>query len=277
MSVAERPYLTRSMMWLFALSLAAFSANQTVDGLSHHSTVPPGRIETSTPEDVNLGDCLRHSATVKAWPAAWRHLCAEIDFSRTTLAAPAATHVKPHTRIATVAPAVAVPDTVPMPIAPPLRKLARVEIAQTPAPSCVVAEDGSMLIENRRKPRNFATRLVAASPSRVPGIAIGVPASCAVRSPVAGTVAFAGEFQGYRNLVIVELPHRTRLVIAGLGTLRVARGDTVHRGDVLGSTAKNRAPALAALFGGDADSLLLFELRGREKSLAAVPWIGSTS
>lgn len=85
---------------------------------------------------------------------------------------------------------------------------------------------------------------------------IALPQYCRVESPASGIVLYADHFKGYRGIVILETTKGTRITLAGLGEVHVARGHKAVRGDVLGSTPAKTAPALADAAGGDGPALL---------------------
>ncbi|ABS63088.1 hypothetical protein Plav_1468 [Parvibaculum lavamentivorans DS-1] len=74
---------------------------------------------------------------------------------------------------------------------------------------------------------------------------VSVPSGCEVGSPSDATVLYAGSFKGYLGVVILQTGDKGRITVAGLGGIAVARGDTIKRGAVLGSTSSAAAPALA--------------------------------
>lgn len=55
-----------------------------------------------------------------------------------------------------------------------------------------------------------------------------------IRAVYPGEVLFASEFEGYGLMVVVHHPGRTFTLYAGLGELRVAKGDVVSLGTVVG-------------------------------------------
>lgn len=99
--------------------------------------------------------------------------------------------------------------------------------------------------------------ITCASLSNVPEGMIAVSRHCRVESPVSGIVLYADHFKGYRGIVILETTKGARVTLAGLGEVRVARGDKAARGDVLGITPAKTAPALADAAGeGEGPALL---------------------
>ena len=232
-------------------------------------------IETSAP---NLGDCL-HNVDRSYWPRTYAAICKDIragiaaELESTPVVAP------PITRSVTAAPvppqrpphAAKPTPTPPVPRVPP--------VATKEEPSCVVTETGTVVTRSGdktdRRPAHFSGTSATARGSG--GLALDVPSMCTLQSPVNGRVLFAGEFKGYRGVLIVGLSGGHRLVIAGLGTLTVKRGETIARGQTLATTATEAAPALATSFGDGAASLIYFDMRNREGLAEPLPWLSAAS
>ena len=96
------------------------------------------------------------------------------------------------------------------------------------------------------------------------GVDFGAPLGTPVHAVADGTVRYAGWFRGYGKLAIVDHGDGYFTVLGHLGELRVAVGDAVHAGDVLGSV-------------GDTGSLsgpvLYFEIRKASEPLDPLPWL----
>ncbi len=261
---------------------------------------PPDAADPDTADDddgappisLNLGDCLRQTDRSQ-WPPAYAAICKDLRSGIETAPAEktAAADIPVPARAISVAD-VPVTDApvanlrpAPIPIAKPL--LHKIALAEPrafapvapPPPSCVIGATGQITIGDGKAAHMRPAHLISASPvGRSPaGLALGVPTACDLMSPAAGKIVFAGEFQGYRGVVIVELPQGRRLVIAGLGPLRVQRGQRIMRGDILGASAQERAPALATAFGGDDASLVFFDLRNRKGRAEPLPWFAEAS
>ncbi|MGB0632232.1 MAG: murein hydrolase activator EnvC family protein [Alphaproteobacteria bacterium] len=69
------------------------------------------------------------------------------------------------------------------------------------------------------------------------GIYIETRPSAPVVAPTKGRVVFAGEFRGYGNLVILELPNRGHALISGMARISANIGDDVLAGEPLGEMA----------------------------------------
>ena len=93
------------------------------------------------------------------------------------------------------------------------------------------------------------------------GVSIATRPSAAVVAPRPGRVVFAGNFRGYGNLVILELPDREHALIAGLGKIEAEIGDEVLAGEPLGemTPSTNDAPTL------------YFEVRRRGQPINPLP------
>ncbi len=96
------------------------------------------------------------------------------------------------------------------------------------------------------------------------GVDFGAPLGTPVHAVADGVVRYAGWFRGYGKLAIVDQGDGYFTVLGHLGELRVAVGDAVHAGDVLGSV-------------GDTGSLsgpvLYFEIRKGSEPLDPLPWL----
>jgi septal ring factor EnvC (AmiA/AmiB activator) len=107
--------------------------------------------------------------------------------------------------------------------------------------------------------RRFGDKLDNGLQSR--GVSIATRPSATIVAPHPGRVVYAGEFRGYGNLVILELPDRRHALIAGLGRIDAEIGDQVLAGEPLGqmSPSTNTAPNL------------YFEVRRRGQPINPLP------
>jgi murein DD-endopeptidase MepM/ murein hydrolase activator NlpD len=79
------------------------------------------------------------------------------------------------------------------------------------------------------------------------GLALAALAGTPVVAPAAGRVVFTGRVPGsagaawrsFRNVVVLAHDERTRTLFGDLGSVRVRRGQTVKRGEVLGAVGTN--------------------------------------
>ncbi len=75
-----------------------------------------------------------------------------------------------------------------------------------------------------------------------PGILIEAPALSLVSAPNAANVRFAGSFQNYGNMVILEPAAGYLQILAGLGQIYVVEGEVIAAGDAIG-LLKGQIPA----------------------------------
>jgi septal ring factor EnvC (AmiA/AmiB activator) len=95
------------------------------------------------------------------------------------------------------------------------------------------------------------------------GVEIAVPEGQAVRAVHEGIVAFAGQFTGYGNLVIVEHGDRAFSLYGHLSALQVARSDRVEARGSIGASGLNPSGS----------PVLYFELRVDGKPVDPVQWL----
>lgn len=74
---------------------------------------------------------------------------------------------------------------------------------------------------------------------RRPGISILSRPRAQVVAPAAGRVSFAGPYEGYRHIVIIEHESGWTSLLTGLGTLSVATGQRLAAGSPLGLAARS--------------------------------------
>src|SRR5688572_8582229 len=104
------------------------------------------------------------------------------------------------------------------------------------------------------------------SVSRVPaqtGVQFAVEEGSSVRAVHDGTVAFAGPFTGYGNLVIVDHGSQTFSLYGQLGAPQVERGARVERGQAVGTAGR----ILAGIPG------MYFEMRVDGKAVDPLEWL----
>ena len=95
------------------------------------------------------------------------------------------------------------------------------------------------------------------------GIEVAVPEGARVAAVHEGTVAYADQFTGYGNLVIVEHGEGAFSLYGHLATVRVGRGDRVEPGTTVGTTGRNP--------GGN--PALYFELRIDGRPVDPLQWL----
>ncbi|MFZ2468245.1 peptidoglycan DD-metalloendopeptidase family protein [Parvibaculum sedimenti] len=228
----------------------------------------------------NLGDCL-HNVDRSYWPRTYAAICKDIRAGIAAELTPVPAAATPLTRPATHEP----PVLAPARSAPVARNstAANVEPAaprqNTEPHSCNIGETGMLTLRQGDAIRRRSAHFPGVTPTaqNTGGLALGVPPYCDLESPVAGQVLFAGEFKGYKSVLIIGLAGGHRLVIAGLGTLAVKRGEAIARGQILAASSADPAPALATAFGGEAASLIYFDMRNREGGAEPLPWLSAAS
>jgi hypothetical protein len=275
---------------LVALLLTSGQLAQALRAEDRAQVVDASLAQTPDIGALNLGDCLRDTDRGN-WPPAFALVCADINAASVDAPTAPVRHDAPSSQVAKQAatsaarPVLDVGQPVglrntPLPMARPKKIVATERNTAPPMaaslPSCVIDERGGATVLNARS-HKISSRIIAQnSRGRTAGVALLVPSACDVKSPMKAKVLFAGEFKGYRGVVILELSSKRRLIIAGLDALRVKRGDTVERGSFLGSTLPAGAPALVTAFNASIDrsqSLLFFDLRNSKGDGLNVFWL----
>jgi murein DD-endopeptidase MepM/ murein hydrolase activator NlpD len=99
------------------------------------------------------------------------------------------------------------------------------------------------------------------------GINIAVPEGTPVKAAEGGTVAYAGnELKGYGNLVLIRHPNGYVSAYAHNGDLKVKRGDTVKRGQVVAQSGQT---------GNVSSPQLHFELRKGSSPVDPTPYLNN--
>jgi septal ring factor EnvC (AmiA/AmiB activator) len=117
---------------------------------------------------------------------------------------------------------------------------------------------GRIAVRFGRQSPNVGTAAVVRN-----GIEISVPERQVVRSVHEGTVAFADQFTGYGNLVIVEHGERTYSLYGFLTELQVSKGDHVEVEAPVGTSGSNPSGKPA----------VYFELRVDGKPVDPLQWL----
>jgi len=103
---------------------------------------------------------------------------------------------------------------------------------------------------------------VSGAPAQT-GVQFAVVEGSSVRAVHDGTVAFAGPFTGYGNLVILDHGAQTFSLYGQLGAPQVERGAKVERGHVVGTAGR----ILAGIPG------MYFEMRVDGKPVDPLEWL----
>jgi murein hydrolase activator len=113
--------------------------------------------------------------------------------------------------------------------------------------------------------RPFQRRAAGASPPA--GVSNGIELAAAEGQPVRavhdGTVAFADQFTGYGNLVIIEHGNRSYSLYGHLESLNVSRGEKVDAGTNVGTSGRNPS----------GNPALYFELRVDGAAVDPLQWL----
>lgn len=204
------------------------------------NTSPADELMEEPPSPVNLSDCLRGRQPAH-WPHAYRHICADL--------VPASVAKLP------------IPSEKSRPRAP--QKSHTNDDRVESAPLC------------------FSDKRTAIMRGKdLSGIAITFPTPCSLHVPISGTVIYAGRFQGYSGVVIIEAKERRKLIVAGLSEIYVRRGEKIYGATSIGKAGQEFAPALRANFKITADekrvSLVYFDMRDRHGKVLPISWIAGS-
>ncbi|HEX7018892.1 MAG TPA: peptidoglycan DD-metalloendopeptidase family protein [Gemmatimonadaceae bacterium] len=101
------------------------------------------------------------------------------------------------------------------------------------------------------------------SAGRRSGIELSLPEGAPVRAVHEGTVAYADQFTGYGNLVIVDHGNRSYSLYGNLSEINVVKGDAVAAGATVGLTGRNTA----------GNPSLYFELRIDGQPVDPLQWL----
>lgn len=285
------PGLLLGLLTLATLLLASGQLAQALRAEDRAHVVGASLAQSPDMAALNLGDCLRNTDR-RNWPPAFALVCADINAASVEAPAAPPRRDAPSPQVVKQA-AISRPvlgidppgglRSVPVPVARP-GKIVATERKAAPSmvaslPSCVIDERGDATVRTAPS-RKISPRIIAQNgQGRAAGVALLVPSACDVKSPMKAKVLFAGEFKGYRGVVILELSSKRRLIVAGLDALRVKRGDVVEQGSFLGSTLPAGAPALVTAFNASIDrsqSLLFFDLRNSKGDGLNVFWLANT-
>ena len=283
--------LLRRSLIAFAFALLGAAALQWADYARALERIGLTRTEVATRHDVNLGDCLL-GRTDPSWPASYRAICADLAkggdgppeiISETPL--PEAPVALASVQTDDVS-ALSLRAEAPIPVAKiqqPKEKSKTVTalskealVPQAQKPVCFIDERGATTLQKTGSPRVLPPQLARLKSNGVPqpGVALVVETSCTVASPVDGKVMYAGDFKGYRGVVIIRLKSGQQLIVAGLDRIDVKRAARVTRGMALGATSSDLAPALASAYGQTRDTTLLyFDLRNAKGTGEKLSWL----
>lgn len=108
---------------------------------------------------------------------------------------------------------------------------------------------------------------------RTSGVFLAAQAQAQVLSPVDGTIAFAGTFHSYDQVVIINPGDGYLVLLAGMHEITAAQGQTVRAGEPVGIMGDKPAHmALAADLTKAAFPVLYVEFRKRNEPVDPSPW-----
>jgi murein hydrolase activator len=93
-----------------------------------------------------------------------------------------------------------------------------------------------------------------------------------VTAPTDGAVLYAGPFRSYGQLLILDAGDGYHVVLAGMGRISVAPGQTLLAGEPVGVMGESRVASVAAIGGGSAGPELYVEFRKEGKPVDPAPW-----
>ncbi|MGV8997254.1 MAG: peptidoglycan DD-metalloendopeptidase family protein [Parvibaculaceae bacterium] len=276
----------RRSLIAFVFALAGAAALEWADYAHALERIGLTRAQVADNHDVNLGDCLL-GRTDPNWPASYRTICADLaqggdgppDINvEVSASEPRADTPVPIEKILP-------PQKTEKP-KPASLKLASAPIEEKPTPppakpACLIDERGTTTLQKTGSPRIVPPQLakLKSNGTPQPGVALVVNVACTVASPVDGKVVYAGDFKGYRGVVIIRMTSGQQLIIAGLDRIDVKRTARITRGLPLGVTSSGLAPALASAYGQMQNgqepdtTLLYFDLRNAKGIGEKVDWL----
>jgi septal ring factor EnvC (AmiA/AmiB activator) len=107
------------------------------------------------------------------------------------------------------------------------------------------------------------------------GDTLATQSGAIVTSPADGSVLYAGPFRSYGQLLILDAGDGYHIVLAGLGKITVAQGQSVLSGEPVGTMGENRIASAAAKAVESAGPELYIEFRKDGKSVDPSPWWAS--
>ncbi|MEM8688872.1 MAG: peptidoglycan DD-metalloendopeptidase family protein [Pseudomonadota bacterium] len=109
------------------------------------------------------------------------------------------------------------------------------------------------------------------------GIALATRSNAQVTAPADGTVVYAEEFRSYGKLLIINAGEGYHLLLAGLGSITVAAGQTVRAGEPIGTMGTEAASGVVGSGAPTNRPVLYVEFRRNGKSIDSRPWWAGSS
>ena len=106
------------------------------------------------------------------------------------------------------------------------------------------------------------------------GVTLEVSSGASVLAPFAGRVVYAGPFRDYGQLLIIEHGEGYHLLLAGLGRIDSALGESVLAGEPIGIVG---TPGNTVTGSGGKSSRFYLELRRNGRPIDPMPWLGAST
>jgi septal ring factor EnvC (AmiA/AmiB activator) len=107
---------------------------------------------------------------------------------------------------------------------------------------------------------------------RAQGISLATRAGAQVSSPADGTVAYAGPFRSYGQLLIINAGDGYHVILAGMERIDVQVGQFVLAGEPVAVMASQRLASVGATPVGTSEPVLYIEFRQDGASIDPAPW-----
>ena len=104
------------------------------------------------------------------------------------------------------------------------------------------------------------------------GISLATRAGAEIVAPADGTVAYAGEFRSYGQLLIINAGGGYHVVLAGMERIDVQLGQFVLAGEPVAAMASQRLASVGATLVGTTEPVLYVEFRKDGASIDPAPW-----
>lgn len=107
---------------------------------------------------------------------------------------------------------------------------------------------------------------------RAVGISVATRPGARVSSPADGWIEFAGPYRSYGNLLILNVGDGYRIVMSGMDSIDVQRGQFVLAGEPIGAMRSTRVAAAGDVALGTDRPVLYVEFRKDGESIDPTPW-----